>query len=171
MRVKRCNLDLSKCDAYDTFKVRDVCDKLQQTGAMWSQYSTKIHPPLHCPLTMVIQYCLGICTQLLTIDRFSPQGQYKLVNGQSDYSVTSHLPIDGNRWITFMKLFEEPGPQAQAKDKSASSKSISKRVQIWCLDNDVRITLSKTAVRPQTRKHPTRGPPSVSQTVSSTTTK
>lgn len=53
MQVKRCNLDLSKCDAYDTFKVTDVCDKLQQTGAMWSQYSTKVQPPLRCPIKQV----------------------------------------------------------------------------------------------------------------------
>lgn len=111
------------------------------------------------PYTVRLQwYNPNLCLWFYKLSSISSiQGTYKLINGQSDYSVASRLPIDGNRWITYMKLFEEIAPQSQTAGKNMSSFTKAKRTQIWCLDSDVRITLSKTAVR-QTRKHPTRGP-------------
>lgn len=69
--------------------------------------------------------------------KHSFQGAYNIVNGTFDYTMASRLPIDGNRWITDMKVFETMAGNGTA------GKPAGKRTQVWCLDSDVRITLSK----------------------------
>lgn len=66
--------------------------------------------------------------------RFVLQGDYQMVNASYDLTLASHMPIDGFRWLSYVKMFEKLDPA----DGSARGKS--KYVQVFCLDSDVRIT-------------------------------
>lgn len=113
MKITKCSLDLTHCDLYDTYKVINVCARLLEKNALWSKYVTSVRPPLRCPIAA---------------------GRYRIVNGTSDYTLAARLPIDGNRWITDMRLFETVTDVQTQRQRQE---------QVWCLDNDVRITLSK----------------------------
>lgn len=115
MKIIKCTIDLTRCDYYDTYKMSNICPKLIEKNAMWSKYLAAIRPPLDCPIRA---------------------GEYQLVNGTSDITLASHLPIDGNRWITNMKVFESVTNSSTGKIQQE---------QVWCLDSDVRITLSKNS--------------------------
>lgn len=152
MKIMKCTLDLNRCDYYDTYKVNDLCAKIAMTNAMWSPYVNSIHPALVCPIQAVI-FANVAKGSMLTITignkKQSLQGAYKIVNGTFDYTMASRLPIDGNRWITDMKVFE-----TLANNNGTTGKPAGKRTQVWCLDSDVRITLSKnTRSRKRNWKH------------------
>lgn len=115
MKITKCTIDLTRCDYYDTYKMTNICSKLIEKNALWSKYVSAIQPPLDCPI---------------------PAGEYQMINGTSDMTLAARLPIDGNRWLTSMKLFETV---------AIANTDKTRQEQVWCLDNDVRITLSKNS--------------------------
>lgn len=62
------------------------------------------------------------------------QGFHRLINGTVDLKLVLLLPIDGIRWLTYMKLLEV---FPSGKSKKMAHKSV------FCMDSDVQFTAAR----------------------------
>ncbi|XP_025414746.1 uncharacterized protein LOC112686595, partial [Sipha flava] len=46
----RCNLESSNCEYFQSWDIKDACQKLKETNQIWSTWFEKVMPPLVCPI-------------------------------------------------------------------------------------------------------------------------
>lgn len=85
MVPKRCDLNMTQCENFDTLNIRDVCKVLDLENQIWSNFMNHIEPKLICP--------------------FGKQ-THKIVNAPVDMGYVAHLPLDGYTWSFTIKVFK-----------------------------------------------------------------
>lgn len=71
------------------------------------------------------------------------QGYHRLTNGTVDLKIVLLLPVDGIRWLTYMKLLEEYPIGKSTKTAHRS---------VFCMDSDVQFTASRLQRGNKSRK-------------------
>lgn len=91
--AQRCNMDRSQCEHFNTFLLPNFCNVFDQKNKLWSEIMAHTHPKLECPVKAT---------------------NIKIVNATLDFSILSHLPLDGYIWIISIKIFK---PLANVRHK------------------------------------------------------
>lgn len=92
---KRCDLNMTLCEHFDTFVVRDVCKILNLQDQLWSDFMVHTEPKLKCPF--------GNST-------------IRIKDAVIDLGYVAHLPLDGNTWTFTVKVFK-PGAIARHRKR------------------------------------------------------
>lgn len=83
--AKRCKMDRSQCEHFNTFVLPDICKVFDQKNQIWTDLMAHFQPRAKCPINASI---------------------VKIVNATIDYSLIAHLPLEGYTWIIDYKIFE-----------------------------------------------------------------
>lgn len=89
MVITRCRPDRTECGAFDKVVFKNICDKIFDKKAFWSELTKKMVPHLECPLK---------------------PGTFNFNNGTIDLSMFTKLPLSGYLWIirlTIVKVDDE----------------------------------------------------------------
>ncbi|KAF0759262.1 Uncharacterized protein FWK35_00015641 [Aphis craccivora] len=49
----RCDSDGINCEYFQTWKIKDACNKLKEPNQLWSRWYSSFDPPLNCPINKV----------------------------------------------------------------------------------------------------------------------
>lgn len=90
---KRCDFQMTRCETYDIFTIRDLCKVIELSDQFWTDFMVHTHPKAKCPFNMK------------TI---------KVTNATVDLGYLSYLPLEGYNWTFFFKAFQSI---AKTKDK------------------------------------------------------
>lgn len=85
---ERCDLNLTECEHFDVFSIRDVCRVMQMRNQIWSEFYEHTEPRIQCPFKKT------------TI---------KLINAPFDLGYVAHLPLAGYTWKFIGKAFKSVG--------------------------------------------------------------
>lgn len=83
MGITRCRADRTKCEPVDKVVFINLCDKIYDGKAFWSELTKKFEPKLKCPLA---------------------PGTYNFNNGTVDLTIFSKLPLSGYLWIVHLTI-------------------------------------------------------------------
>lgn len=83
--TKRCDLNLTKCEDYNTLIHRNICDFWNKKSPIFNAFLDQVQPKLKCPLNM---------------------HSIKISNATADLNFAARLPLDGYTWITTIKMFK-----------------------------------------------------------------
>lgn len=83
MRITRCSPDRTGCIPVDEIIFINLCDKIYDGKAFWSELTKHFEPKLKCPLA---------------------PGTYNFSNGTIDVSGFSRLPLSGYLWVIHLTI-------------------------------------------------------------------
>ncbi|XP_055681121.1 uncharacterized protein LOC129788809 [Lutzomyia longipalpis] len=86
MDVKRCTLDKTHCEDYDSLTITKLCGKLKDAKALWAPMIESIQPTPLCPVK---------------------HGIYRMTNATANLAVVSRLPLDGYRWVVRFTVHQD----------------------------------------------------------------
>lgn len=81
----RCDFNMTKCEPFHTFIIRDICKIFEQKNQMWTEVVAHTKPRVKCPFKAV---------------------PVKVTNATVDFSYITHLPLGGYTWIITFKVFK-----------------------------------------------------------------
>lgn len=82
---KRCDFNMTECEHFHTFIIRDICKIFEQKNQIWSNFIAHTQPRAKCPFKAI---------------------PVKVKNATVDFSYITHLPIGGYTYIMTIKVFK-----------------------------------------------------------------
>jgi hypothetical protein len=79
----RCSWDMKTCHKETTINLKDICSKLQDKYAFYSEFLSSFNPKLECPIKA---------------------GNYTKDKSELDLSLLALLPLDGYMFMANIKL-------------------------------------------------------------------
>lgn len=78
----RCTLNMSSCEKFSVFNLREGCKKLNDTNILYSSVVSRIFPRLVCPI---------------------PPGNYTIRKSELNLMIFKYAPFDGYIYLTIAK--------------------------------------------------------------------
>lgn len=85
MVARRCDLNMTQCEDYDTIMIRDICNVLSLSNQMWTDFAQHTTPKAKCPFDMK---------------------SIMVTNATVDLGYVAYLPLDGFYWSFLFKVFK-----------------------------------------------------------------
>ena len=84
--ASKCDFNMTQCEKFDTFVIRDVCTIFAQANnKIWSDLFEHTQPRVKCPFKAV---------------------PIKVTNATMDFSYLTRLPIGGYTWILNINIYK-----------------------------------------------------------------
>lgn len=90
---KRCDFNMTQCEHFQTFVIRDVCKIFDQSNQIWSDAMARTQPRAKCPFKA---------------------GVVKIINATLDFTYLTYLPLEGYTYIVTYKIYK-PIPSVRHK--------------------------------------------------------
>lgn len=81
----RCDYNMTQCESFDSFAIRDICRIIDMDGQLWSDFFAHFEPTLRCPIKKT---------------------SIKITDSVVDLGYIAHLPLSGYTWNFIFKVFK-----------------------------------------------------------------
>lgn len=88
----RCTLDMKTCEQFNKVTLADICRYINDEKGRWAPFFRSTDPDFKCPIK---------------------PGVYKFQKSILDLTFFTKFPMEGYRWLTFIKLFSGTKPKKE----------------------------------------------------------
>ncbi|XP_019550488.3 uncharacterized protein LOC109420572 [Aedes albopictus] len=88
----RCTLDMKTCEQFNKVTLSDICRHINNEKGRWAPFFKSTDPDLSCPIK---------------------PGVYRFEHSILDLTFFTNFPMEGYRWLTYLKLYSKSKPKRE----------------------------------------------------------